>query len=77
MTKWDGNVRVGTRGLGDAGRETRGLGVSGTGERGTRGRVHLGLGDVERKDVINKHQVNFGLNLQFTVFAGQKKGIIC
>ena len=55
---------------------------SGTWEARTRGRRDVGRGDPGtrgrrdgRKDVINKQHLNFALNLQFTIFVGQEKGI--
>ena len=53
---------------------TRGLGDAGTWDAGTRGRRNSGTSG--RKDVINKQHLNFALNLQFTIFGGQEKGMM-
>ena len=63
---------LGTRGLGDAG--TWDSGTRGRGDAGTRGRRNSGTSG--RKDVINKQHLNFALNLQFTIFGGQEKGMM-
>ena len=61
---------VGTSGYGDVG-----LGDAGTWERrgmGTRERVDSGTSASKDRD----RHLNFALNLQFTIFGGQEKGIV-
>ena len=65
---------LGTRRLGDAGRGTWKRGDVGRKDAGTRGSRNSGTS--RRKDVISKQHLNFALNLQFTIFGGQEKGMM-
>ena len=82
---WDlGREDSGTPGRGDVGLEAVGTCDSGTWDSRTRGCGTRGCGDAGlrdagtsgRKDVINKQHLNFALNLQFTIFGGQEKGMM-